>query len=114
MKVLSIDTAGPVIGVGYHHQSTTTVRIERIQRGAVQFSFAEEIFEFDADQQMTGVGRIYQSSAMKLIEQFMLEANETVARHCVKNKMPALYRVHERPDMRKLQKLQKIQECLKD
>ena len=79
---------------------------KRIKRGAVQFSFAEEVFEFDADQQMTGIGRSYQSSAMKLIEQFMLEANETVARHCVKNRMPALYRVHDRPDMRKLQKLQ--------
>jgi len=79
---------------------------KRIQRGALQFSFAEEIFEFDADQHVTGVGRIYQSSAMKLIEQFMLEANETVARHCVKNKIPALYRVHDRPDMRKLKKLQ--------
>ncbi len=88
------------------HKLAKILERKRIQRGAVQFSFAEEVFEFDADQQMTGVGRIYQSSAMKLIEQFMLEANETVARHCVKNKMPALYRVHERPDMRKLQKLQ--------
>jgi len=87
------------------HKLAKILERKRIQRGAVQFSFAEEVFEFDADQQMTGVGRIYQSSAMKLIEQFMLEANETVARHCVKNKMPALYRVHERPDMRKLQKL---------
>ena len=87
------------------HKLAMILERKRIQRGAVQFSFAEEVFEFDADQQMTGVGRIYQSSAMKLIEQFMLEANETVARHCVKNKMPALYRVHERPDMRKLQKL---------
>jgi ribonuclease R len=87
------------------HKLAMILERKRIQRGAVQFSFAEEVFEFDADQQMTGVGRKYQSSAMKLIEQFMLEANETVARHCVKNKMPALYRVHERPDMRKLQKL---------
>ena len=79
---------------------------KRIKRGAVQFSFAEEVFEFDSDQQMTGIGRSYQSSAMKLIEQFMLEANETVARHCVKNRIPALYRAHDRPDMRKLQKLQ--------
>jgi ribonuclease R len=88
------------------HKLAKILERKRIQRGAVQFSFAEEVFEFDADQQMTGIGRSYQSSAMKLIEQFMLEANETVARHCVKNRMPALYRVHDRPDMRKLQKLQ--------
>ncbi len=88
------------------HKLAKILERKRIQRGAVQFSFAEEVFEFDSDQQMTGIGRSYQSSAMKLIEQFMLEANETVARHCVKNRMPALYRVHDRPDMRKLQKLQ--------
>ena len=88
------------------HKLAIILERKRIRRGAVQFSFAEEVFEFDADQQMTGIGRIYQSSAMKLIEQFMLEANETVARHCVKNKLPALYRVHDRPDMRKLKKLQ--------
>ena len=88
------------------HKLAIILERKRIRRGAVQFSFAEEVFEFDADQQMTGVGRIYQSSAMKLIEQFMLEANETVARHCVKNKLPSLYRVHDRPDIRKLKKLQ--------
>ena len=88
------------------HKLAKILERKRIQRGAVQFSFAEEVFEFDSDQQMTGIGRSYQSSAMKLIEQFMLEANETVARHCVKNRIPALYRVHDRPDMRKLQKLQ--------
>ena len=88
------------------HKLAKILERKRIQRGAVQFSFADEVFEFDSDQQMTGVGRIYQSSAMKLIEQFMLEANETVALHCVKNRMPALYRVHDRPDMKKLQKLQ--------
>ena len=88
------------------HKLAKILERKRIQRGAVQFSFAEEVFEFDSDQQLTGIGRSYQSSAMKLIEQFMLEANETVARHCVKNRMPALYRVHDRPDMRKLQKLQ--------
>ena len=43
---------------------------------------------------------------MELIEQFMLEANETIARHCVKNKMHALFRVHDIPDIRKLKKLQ--------
>ena len=88
------------------HKLAKILERKRIQRGAVQFSFAEEVFEFNSDQQMTRIGRSYQSSAMKLIEQFMLEANETVARHCVKNRMPALYRVHDRPDMRKLQKLQ--------
>ena len=88
------------------HKVAKILERKRIERGSVQFSFAEEVFEFDADKQMVGVGRSYQTSSMKLIEQFMLEANETIARHCVKNKMPALFRVHEIPDIRKLRKLQ--------
>ncbi|MBS1254489.1 MAG: Ribonuclease R [Deltaproteobacteria bacterium] len=88
------------------HKLAKILEGKRIQRGAVQFSFAEETFEFDADQQMVGVGRSFQSSSMKLIEQFMLEANETVALHCVKKKLPALFRVHDVPDIRKLRKLQ--------
>jgi len=80
---------------------------KRARRGAVQFSFAEEFFEFDTNQHIIGVGRSYQSSAMKIIEQFMLEANETVAQHCVKNRILSIYRSHDRPDMKKLTKLQK-------
>ena len=88
------------------HKVAKILERKRIQRGAVQFSFAEEVFEYDADKQMVGVGRSYQSCSMKLIEQFMLEANETIALHCVKNKMPALFRAHDIPDIRKLRKLQ--------
>tara|TARA_B100001250_G_C19717490_1_gene752224 strand:- start:495 stop:1277 length:783 start_codon:yes stop_codon:yes gene_type:complete len=44
---------------------------------------------------------------MKLIEQFMLEANETIAKHCATKNIPSVYRVHDGPDMKKLKKLQK-------
>jgi len=88
------------------HKVAKILERKRIERGSVQFSFAEEVFEFDAEKRMVGIGRCYQSSSMKMIEQFMLEANETIARHCVKNKMPALFRVHDIPDIRKLRKLQ--------
>ncbi len=88
------------------HKVAKILERKRIQRGAVQFRFAEEVFEYDSNKQMIGVGRSYQSCSMKLIEQFMLEANETIAQHCVKNKMPALFRVHDIPDKRKLKKLQ--------
>ena len=88
------------------HKVAKILERKRIERGSVQFSFAEEVFEYDADKQMVGVGKSYQSCSMKLIEQFMLEANETIALHCVKNKIPALFRVHDIPDIRKLKKLQ--------
>ncbi len=81
---------------------------KRLERGALQFSFSEEIFEFDKNLLLTGIKLSYQSTGMKIIEQFMLEANETVAKHCVKNKIPSIYRVHDSPDTKKVKKLKKI------
>ena len=81
---------------------------KRFERGALQFSFSEEIFEFDKNLLLTGIKLSYQSTAMKIIEQFMLEANETVAKHCVKNKIPSIYRVHDSPDSKKVKKLKTI------
>ena len=90
------------------HQLAKILERKRFQRGAVQFSFVEEVFQFDGDERMIGVKRNYQSSSMKLIEQFMLEANETVAKHCKDNRIPSIFRVHDSPDMKKLKKLQKV------
>ncbi|MBF0350016.1 MAG: ribonuclease R [SAR324 cluster bacterium] len=81
---------------------------KRTRRGAIGFSFPDYTVLFDANNHMTGIRKHYQTGAMKLIEQFMLEANETVARHCIHNKLPALYRVHKAPDEVKLSKLQAI------
>ncbi|MCH2300315.1 MAG: ribonuclease R, partial [SAR324 cluster bacterium] len=80
---------------------------KRNRRGAIQFEFSESSVEFDHQNRMTGMSKKFQSSSMKMIEQFMLEANETVARHCVKRKLPALYRVHQPPSDLKLQQLKK-------
>ncbi|MBG55518.1 MAG: ribonuclease R [Deltaproteobacteria bacterium] len=90
------------------HKLAKILEKKRIKRGAVQFSFAEEVFEYDDDKQIVGVAKSYPSCSMKLIEQFMLEANETIAHHCVKNKIPALFRVHDVPDSRKLRKMQQV------
>lgn len=80
---------------------------KRYQRGAVNFNFPDFNIELDHKNRMVGMSKDYQSNAMKLIEQFMLEANETVARHCERCGLPVLYRVHDKPDMVKLGKFQK-------
>ena len=81
---------------------------KRTKRGAINFNFAEQQIELDDQNQMAGVSKRFQSSSMKLIEQFMLEANETVAKHCTGNRLPALYRVHGSPDLSKLERLKKV------
>jgi ribonuclease R len=84
------------------------LQVKRTQRGAINFNFADQQIELDDQNQMIGVKKEFQSSSMKLIEQFMLEANETVARHCTDNRLPALYRVHGTPGFSKLERLKKV------
>mgnify|MGYP003388649870 CR=1 FL=1 len=81
---------------------------KRTKRGAINFNFAEQQIELDDQNQIAGISKKFQSSSMKLIEQFMLEANETVAKHCTANQLPALYRVHGSPDLSKLERLKKV------
>ncbi|MBT6725956.1 MAG: ribonuclease R [Deltaproteobacteria bacterium] len=81
---------------------------KRTKRGAINFNFAEQQIELDDQNQIAGISKKFQSSSMKLIEQFMLEANETVAKHCTGNQLPALYRVHGSPDLSKLERLKKV------
>ena len=74
------------------HKLAKILERKRSRRGALQFSFSEEILEFDKNLRLSSIKLNYQSTAMNIIEQFMLEANETVARHCVKNKIASIYR----------------------
>jgi ribonuclease R len=48
------------------------------------------------------VEAVRQGASESLIEEFMLAANETVARHLRKHKMPTIYRVHDEPDSEKM------------
>ncbi len=89
------------------HQLAKILEKKRNRRGAIAFSFPDYSAKFGPDGELLGIHKSYQSVSMKLIEQFMLEANETVARHCVKKKLPALYRVHGGPDVFKLEKVQR-------
>ncbi len=74
-----------------------TLRAKREQRGAVSFVFPEVRFELDPGGMPVRILRKYPSDATRLIEQFMLEANECVATHCAAQGLPALYRVHDAP-----------------
>ena len=82
------------------------LREKRRRRGAIEFSFPELQPIFNQKKEMLGLEKKYQSISMSLIEQFMLEANETVAKHGVKTRLPILYRVHDQPDIMKLKKMQ--------
>jgi ribonuclease R len=73
------------------------LRGRRDARGALDFSFPEYKFDLDRKGWPRRVREVYATEATRLIEQFMLEANETVAEHCAKHDLPILYRVHDPP-----------------
>ena len=82
-----------------------TLREARMKSGAINFEKAEVRFSLDEEHQPTGVFLKVQKDAHKLIEEFMLLANRTVAESIGKktNPKPFVYRIHDQPDPMKVQ-----------
>ncbi len=80
------------------------LREKRMNRGAIDFDFQESKILVDEEGNPTEIVKRERSVAEKLIEEFMLVANETVAEHFHWMKMPFIYRIHEDPDSDKLQR----------
>jgi ribonuclease R len=78
------------------------LRKKRMDRGAIDFDFKEAKVLVDDDGHPHDVILRERSVAEKLIEEFMLAANETVAEHFHWMNVPFIYRIHEDPDAEKL------------
>jgi ribonuclease R len=74
----------------------------RSERGSIDFDLPEPVIEFDELGQMQGVSRAERSWANRLIEEFMLAANECVATWLEDMGVPSIYRIHEKPDPRRV------------
>jgi ribonuclease R len=74
----------------------------RSERGSIDFDLPEPIIEFDAEGEMQGVSRADRTWANRLIEEFMLAANECVATWLEDLHVPSIYRIHEKPDPRRV------------
>jgi len=75
----------------------------RRRRGAIDFDLPQPEVVLDAAGIVEAILPAERNVAHRLIEEFMLLANETVARHLDRAGVPALYRIHERPDSVKVQ-----------
>ncbi|HVN93184.1 MAG TPA: RNB domain-containing ribonuclease [Terracidiphilus sp.] len=74
----------------------------REERGSIDFDLPEPVIEFDENGQMRGVTRAERTWANRIIEEFMLAANECVAVWLEDLGVPSLYRIHEKPDPRRV------------
>jgi ribonuclease R len=75
---------------------------KRDRRGSIDFDLPEPIIEFDEFGAMKSVSRSERNWAHRLIEEFMLAANESVASWIEKLGVPSLYRIHEKPEARRV------------
>jgi ribonuclease R len=74
------------------------MRRRRYERGSLDFDLPEPKLILGPDGEMTGIVPHERTGSMRLIEEFMLAANEAVAEALHQGGVGALYRIHERPD----------------
>jgi ribonuclease R len=75
---------------------------KREQRGSIDFDLPEPIIDFDDEGEMQGILRSDRTWANRLIEEFMLSANECVAAWHEQLGVPSIYRIHEKPDAKRV------------
>ncbi len=94
----------PLLGALLRKMDTLRRHItrRRRQRGAIDFNISEPRIVLDNEGNVTDIRRSERLDSHRIVEEFMLLANETVACRLRDRKLPGLYRVHERPDARKL------------
>ena len=75
---------------------------KRVRRGSIDFDLPEPVIEFDENGMMKSITRSERNIANRLIEEFMLAANESVAQYLENRRIASLYRIHEKPDAKRV------------
>jgi ribonuclease R len=75
---------------------------KRQKRGSIDFDLPEPVIEFGELGLMKSISRSQRNIAHRLIEEFMLSANECVAQYLESKRIASLYRVHEKPDAKRV------------
>jgi ribonuclease R len=81
---------------------------KRVERGALDFDLPESRVQLDEKGFPIDIQKLERLESHRLVEEFMLLANEIVARELKRRKHPTLFRVHEDPPENKLERLQEI------
>jgi ribonuclease R len=75
---------------------------KRKRRGSIDFDLPEAVIEFDEFGMMKSITRSERNIAHRLIEEFMLSANECAAHYLENKRIASLYRIHEKPDAKRV------------
>jgi len=98
--------------LGRMHELAMILRKRRMQRGALELNMPEVKVDLDADGRVVGAHTVEHTESHQIIEEFMLAANEAVARKLSEAERMFLRRVHGRPDPRRLKALTEFVEEL--
>ena len=90
------------------HACFTVLNDARRRRGSIDFDLAEAELIMDSGGAVEAIVALERNVAHRLIEEFMLLANETVASRLDGSGVPALYRIHEDPDLVKVAKFEEF------
>ncbi len=91
-----------VAGFERMHDLALILNRKRERRGSIDFDLPEPVIEFDEFGMMKSITRSERNIAHRLIEEFMLSANECVASYLENRRIPSLYRIHEKPDAKRV------------
>jgi ribonuclease R len=100
--------ASLVPGFERMHKLAMLMNKRREERGSIDFDLPEPVIEFDEQGQMRGVTKSERTWANRLIEEFMLAANECVATWLEDMGVPSLYRIHEKPEPRRVVQFEEL------
>lgn len=84
------------------------VQKRRRQSGAIDFDLPEPLLTYDEAGLVSGITKSVRLFSHRIVEEFMILANEVVAGHLEENDIPGIYRVHEEPDPMKVEEFSEI------
>jgi len=84
------------------------LRHKRERRGSIDFDLPEPVIEFDELGLMKAITRSERNIAHRIIEEFMLSANECVASYLEQKGVGSLYRIHEKPDPKRVYEFENL------
>lgn len=87
------------------HELAMVLRARRLEHGAIELTLPEVKIDLDKRGEVCGAHRVINTESHQIIEEFMLAANQAVARMLDERQIPFLRRIHEMPDPRKLDTL---------